>query len=97
MNYYLKEKSVISGIKGLLLKFDQEFQIFGITNSIAITRSSLTENSYTSEIEIVFFRNKDYFDIIEFFIFLNGDYIFNEHDGFLEVEQDILDVLNKTE
>lgn len=93
MRYNEIEDKIIKKIKELLLLYKDKLDERKINYTIRYTKQGLSDQIFNSEIEIEFTRNGSFYDIIEFFLFRDGCLIFNEQDGYKELENDIAEII----
>ena len=97
MDHKEVEKRIIKKIKLLLSSFEAQFLTNEITYEI-----QLKENyddgfeNYDSEIEIVFNKGVSFLDIIEFFIYRNGELFIEEEKLIKELYSDLEEIIFST-
>lgn len=83
------EKRVTENITLLLESFEERFKERNITHELKLKKENENDlDSYTSEVEILFFKNNVFYDIIEFFIYRNGKLYVNEESLLKELYTD---------
>jgi short-subunit dehydrogenase involved in D-alanine esterification of teichoic acids len=90
------EKEFIQKINELFKNFNSRLSAKGITYDIQFKsdESPVVEN-YSSEVEINFYINNQFFDIIEFFIFRNGTLNIDKASIFSELACNIEEIIDK--
>ncbi len=88
MDYSIFESDICSKVETLLNSFKEKFTNKKITYTIELKKSSPTEEVYNSEIEINFFRDGNFFDVIEFFIYHHGEVFVKEENLIDELSSD---------
>jgi hypothetical protein len=72
MNILNEEKEIFEEVKQLLFSYDSFFKSKDITYTLELKKDEVFDLNYVSEIEIIFFHEGLFFDIIEFFIIYKG-------------------------
>jgi len=90
------EKEVINKINELFINFNSRLSAKNITYDIQLKSDESSDvEDYSSEVEINFYVNNHFFDIIEFFIFRNGSLNINNSSIITELACDIEGILDK--
>ena len=97
MNISEVENRVLEKVKSLLEVFNNQFEDRQITYKVNLKKEKVENiQDYLSELEILFYRNDNLYDIIEFFIFRNGKIYFEENklmkDLFINIEEIIFSI-----
>jgi len=95
MDYTIIENQIDEKIKLLFNSFNSQFSSSNITHEIILKREG--ENgtkNYTSEIEIIFNKGGDFLDIIEFFVYRNGELYIKEDSLLSELYSDVEGILS---
>jgi hypothetical protein len=67
------ENSILDLVNKILSEYSSELNARGITReSVKLERSGENGEPYNSEIQITFWKDNEFVDIIEFFLFRNG-------------------------
>ena len=96
MNYNIFENNILEKVNSLLSSFNEQFSEKGITYSVQLKKDEDSSESYNSEIEIIFNKDGDFFDIIEFFVYRNGSVYINDETITNELFSDFEGVLYST-
>lgn len=89
------ELQIQDKISILLKKYYDELKNLDIRYEIKIERDEIESvKQYNSEIEITFYENDEFFDIIEFFVLRNGVQIIEMDSLLNELEMDICGIIN---
>ncbi len=97
MDYSIIENRINEKIKLLLSSFNSQFLSSNITYEILLKRDNENDTkNYNSEIEIVFNKEGNFIDIIEFFIYRNGELSIKEDNLLNELYTDIEGILSMT-
>jgi len=95
MDYTIIENQIDGKIKLLLSSFKSQFTLSNITYEILFKREiENASKNYNSEIEIIFKKGGVFFDIIEFFIYRNGELHIKEDNLLNELNSDIEGILS---
>jgi hypothetical protein len=95
MDYTIIENQVDEKIKLLFSSLNSQFTSSDITYEILLKRDvENTTKNYNSEIEIIFNKGGVFFDIIEFFVFRNGELYIKEDNLLSELYSDIEGILS---
>lgn len=90
------EKEVIQKINELFKNFNSRLSAKGITYDIQLKSDESSDvEDYCSEVEINFYINNQFFDIIEFFIFRNGSLNIDKASIISELTRDIEGIIAK--
>ncbi|KAF5030419.1 hypothetical protein SDC9_87440 [bioreactor metagenome] len=90
------EKEVIQKINELFKNYDSRLSAKDITYDIQLTSDESSDvKDYSSEVEINFYINNQFFDIIEFFIFRNGSLNIDKASIISELACDIEEIIAK--
>ena len=90
------EKEVIQKINELFKNFNSRLSAKDITYDIRLkSDESLDAEDYSSEVEINFYINNHFFDIIEFFIFRNGTLNIDKTLIISDLASDINEIIDK--
>lgn len=90
------ETEVIRKIKELFKNFNSRLSAKGITYDIQLKNEGSPDvEDYSSEVEINFYINNQFFDIIEFFIFRNGSLNIDKVSIISELTCDIEEIIDK--
>ncbi|MBV2246977.1 MAG: hypothetical protein KUL83_07425 [Lentimicrobium sp.] len=90
------EKEIIRKINELFKNFDSRLSAMDITYDIQLKSDGSSDvEDYSSEIEINFYINNQFFDIIEFFIFRNGSLNIDKASIISELAYDIEEIIAK--
>ncbi|MDP3461346.1 MAG: hypothetical protein Q8S18_01015 [Bacteroidales bacterium] len=90
------ETEVIQKINELFKNFDSRLSAKGITYDIQLkSEESPDVEDYSSEVEINFYTNNQFFDIIEFFIFRNGSLNIDKVSIISELACDIEEIIDE--
>jgi hypothetical protein len=89
------EREVIERINELFKSFNSRLSTKNITYDIQLKCDEYSDvNDYDSEVEINFYVNNQFFDIIEFFIFRNGSLNINKASIISELACDIENIID---
>jgi hypothetical protein len=95
MDYTIIENQIDGKIKLLLSSFKSQFTLSNITYEILFKREiENASKNYNSEIEIIFKKDGDFFDIIELFIYRNRELHIKEDNLLNELNSDIEGILS---
>jgi two-component sensor histidine kinase len=90
------EKEIIRKINELFKNFNSRLSAMDITYDIQLKSDGSSDvEDYSSEIEINFYINNQFFDIIEFFIFRNGSLNIDKASIISELAYDIEEIIAK--
>ena len=90
------EKEVIQKINELFKNFKSRLSAKDITYDIQLkSDDSPDSENYSSEVEINFYINNKFFDIIEFFIFRNGTLNIDKTLIISDLASDINEIIDK--
>ena len=93
MEYNIFENNILEKVKSLLSSFNNQFSEKGITYSVQLKKDEDNAESYNSEIEIIFNKDGDFIDIIEFFVYRNGRIYVNDETLTKELFSDFEGIL----
>jgi hypothetical protein len=89
MDNNMFENTILEKVKDLLCSLNNQFLEKGITYLI-----QLKKDEDNSEIEIVFYKDGDFIDIIEFFVYRNGSVYVKEETLIKELFSDFEEILS---
>jgi|SRR6218665_3064259 len=94
-NYFALENEVLHNVKTILEKFEIELKHKGIIYDLKLKLNENNSEKHNSEIEIVFFKNNDIMDIIEFFIIRKNEIYVNLDNYREELNNDLIQLLSQ--
>lgn len=93
MKYNIFENNILEKVKSLLSSFNNQFSEKGITYSVQLKKDEDNAERYNSEIEIIFSKDGDFIDIIEFFVYRYGRIYVNDETLTKELFSDFEGIL----
>jgi len=94
MDYTVLENKVLDEIEALFKSFKGQFSEKGISYSIQLKRDKSNNDNYFSEIEILFNKDGNFIDVIEFFVVREGKKYIDENNLIKELYLDIEGILS---